>query len=676
MEVQLSDGGIRAADATGSVSVETERWRPGEGAGWPGPADEIVRGTTTALGFLPSHVFAERLDAEAAYEVHDVADSVPLPAGEYRVRVDGPLVVCLRFDGAAELRRDAGGVTVAFGRPTAVSLGFRSRDAAPPGTVTVPRTLDGVATALSWLSTGFRSTGLDRSAPEQRGRSPRVEYGEELGIPTSLRSKRAATGVRLHLPRELEYLVPAAPLAGYLGADVRLGASEPRLEHPGGERGLARLPGFQHEVSSLLRRTFLLDCLARERVRGEGLVGAAAALDRLELDPDELEGMRLGDRLDRYLDVDFEAVSDALPEWHLSMYVEPTYERVRTLPHLVSDLAYVFLPESEPLGGHERLARSLDDFYRSARDQVEVDAVKPVLGPGHIHGWLAEGVPIDVFKSVSEAYEHRDRRERRRRPGRRPLSVVAVLNDTEMIEEYANLRAAYGRTVGGRGVDVELRKRLSREELASVFESEHDLVHYIGHCEDAGLRCTDGHLAADDVRESNAETFLLNACGSYYEGVDLVRKGSVAGAVTFNKVLDRHAARVGTTFVRLLVNGFSIERALGLARRRIIMGKDYAVVGDGTHTIAESDGPAPADATLEDRRGGGFELTYRVHDARRFGGTYHPPVPGVDDAHLYGSERTVSLDATEVEEFLRTADIPVVYDGDIHWADELAAMLA
>jgi hypothetical protein len=675
MEVELSGGRIRAADATGSVTVRTERWRPGEGAGWPGPADELVRGTTSALGFLPSHVFAERLDGEGSYEIHDVTDSVALPSGAYRVRVDGPLVVCLRFDGAAELRRESGGFTVSFDRPTAVSLGFRSRAAAPPGTVTVPRTLDGVATALSWLSTGFRSTGLDRSAPEKRGRSPRVEYGDELGIPTSLRSKRSATGVSLHLPSELEYLLPAAPLAGYLGADVRLGASEPRLEHPGGERTLARLPGFQREAADLLRETFLLDCLARERVKDDRVVGPAAALDRLGLDADELDGMRLGERLERYLDVDFAAVSDELPEWHLAMYVEPTFERVRTLPHLVSDLASVFLPESEPLGGNERLARSLDDFYRGAHDHAEVDAVKPVLGPGHIHGWLAEGVPIDVFKSVSEAYEHRDRRARRRRPDRQPISVVAVLNDTGMVEEYADLRAAYGRTVGDYGVDVEVKKRLSRDELATVFESEHDLVHYIGHCEDAGLRCTDGHLAVRDVRESNAETFLLNACGSYYEGVDLVRKGSVAGAVTFNKVLDRHAARVGTTFVRLLVNGFSIERALGLARRRIIMGKDYAVVGDGTHTIADGDDPAPADARLEDATDGGFELTYRVHDARRFGATYHPPVPGVDDLHLYGSERTVDLDAAEVREFLRTADIPVVYDGDIHWADELAAAL-
>jgi hypothetical protein len=674
MEVALSDGGIRAADATGSVTVGTERWRPGEGAGWPGPADEFVRGTTTALEFLPSHVFAERLDGEGTYEVHDVTDSVTLPRGAYRVRVDCPLVVCLRFDGAAELRREAGGVTVAFDRPTAVSLGFRSRDAAPPGTVTVPRSVDGVATALSWLSTGFRSTGLDRSAPEQRGRPPRVEYGDEVGIPTSLRSRRSATGIELHLPRDLDYLVPAAPLAGYLGADVRVGADEPRLEHPGGERVLARLPGFQREASSLLRRTFLLDCLARERVGGDGVAGVAAALDRLALDADELDGMRLGERLDRYLDAEFDAVSEELPEWHLSMYVEPTFERVRTLPHLVSDLAFVFLPESEPLGGHERLARSLDDFYRGARNPAEVDAVKPVLGPGHIHGWLAEGVPIDVFKSVSEAYEHRDRPERRR-ADRRPISVVAVLNETEMVEEYADLRAAYGRTVGEHGVDVEVRKRLSRDELAGVFEAEHDLVHYIGHCDDAGLRCTDGHLAVDDVRVSNAETFLLNACGSYYEGVDLVRKGSVAGAVTFNKVLDRHAARVGTTFVRLLVNGFSIERALGLARRRIIMGKDYAVVGDGTHTIADGDASAPADATLERGPDGGFELSYRAHDARRFGDTYRPPVPGVDDTHLYGSERTVSLDASELREFLRTADIPVVYDGDIHWADDLATML-
>ena len=545
-------------------------------------------------------------------------------------------------------------------------------DGSPPS-VRVPPTAEGCATAVTHLSAALATTGPERSHPDCRGHPPLVEVRVgEPQVPDVVAEATPDTGIELRLPESLTHAVVGAPLAYYLGASVSVGASEPALVAPdaGVHEPLGTLPEFQGRVVDLLRRVFALDCLVRSRP-GEPVLAGRDRFDALNpataraADPDE--------RLALYLSVPAASIPGGLPDWHLATYTEPDGDTVRCLPYLCDDLSLLYTAEASEIDPQGLLTMALDDFFRAAdpyrRDDSvpSVDLLDPDLGAGELHAWLAEGVPLEAYSTSLAAFRNRVP------PDPDGLSVAVVLNDERMADERETVVDSYRKA--DRGVELTVEESLPAAELARLFEEQRDLVHYIGHCDDAGLRCTDGHLAVDDVRVSNAETFLLNACGSYYEGVDLVRKGSVAGAVTFNKVLDRHAARVGTTFVRLLVNGFSIERALGLARRRIIMGKDYAVVGDGTHTIADGDASAPADATLERGPDGGFELSYRAHDARRFGDTYRPPVPGVDDTHLYGSERTVSLDASELREFLRTADIPVVYDGDIHWADDLATML-
>jgi hypothetical protein len=253
---------------------------------------------------------------------------------------------------------------------------------------------------------------------------------------------------------------------------------------------------------------------------------------------------------------------------------------------------------------------------------------------------------------------------------------VAVLNDAEMSSEHDDAAEIYRRGTADLDIDVSVRKQLSRAELARVFEGTHDFVHYVGHCESDGLQCRDGTLSASELDRSGAETFFLNACGSYHEGIELVSRGSVAGAVTFEKVLDGHAARVGTTFVRLLVNGFSIERALGLARRRIIMGTDYAVVGDGTHRLSGASSGVPLVVELAPLVAGGYQVTFDASSPRVTGDVFTMPEPLDAEPHLFGAVSTVTLTAAEAEQFVRTVDLPVIFDGDIQWAAELAGQLA
>jgi hypothetical protein len=690
MEVRVREDAVRAVEGSATVEVGVEGWR-GDDEGTDGPAGEaVVEGSARALTGLRAPLSVVRLDGDSAHRrvVRAADDPHALPEGRYHVRADGPVSVWARLAGPAVVD-PADGVAVRFPDRTAVAVGFAAR----PPTVEMPRTYAGVAAGLSWLSLACDAEGPERSDPSARRRPPELAFREggdgvapahdadpELTVPPALRGRRPDTGIELRLPPELPALFTAAPLATYLGARVTLTRPEPTVETDGeapalfveGERhDFDPFPTFQTQVARLLRRTFALDCLVRGATDPSVDPVETSLLGRIGLDADALADASLADRVRAYLAAPFADVADELPEWHLSMYVTPEADNVATLPHLVRHLPYLFVPRAEPLGDRERLTRSLDDFYRAvSREAPDVGPVKPVLGPGRIHGWLASGVPIDVFKTVPQAYEHgaavADGHDDR-------ISVVAVLNDEGMVEEYADLDG--GTDHLATPVDLDVRTRLSTAELARTFEAETDLVHYVGHCDAAGLRCRDGFLDAASVDGCGAEVFFLNACGSYHEGLELVRRGSVAGAVTFNRVLDEHAARVGSTFVRLLTRGFSLERAMDLARRRIIMGKDYAVVGDGTHTLTDAGDRPPADATLERTDDGDYRFTWRVHDARRFG-EFHR-TPGVDGGRhrLSGNDETRVLDAGAVRAVLEAADVPVVYDGDIQWSDELARSL-
>lgn len=311
---------------------------------------------------------------------------------------------------------------------------------------------------------------------------------------------------------------------------------------------------------------------------------------------------------------------------------------------------------------------SPDPDVRSAGEVASVDVVKPELRGGRIHGWLAEGTPIDVFKCLPEAYQHRIDALDREGDG---IEIAVVRNDSEMDAEHADVADIY-RTRGGEvSIDVSVHERLSTAALGELFEDDYDFVHYIGHCETDGFRCPDGYLSASSLSRCGAQTFFLNACGSYEEGSELVRKGSVAGAVTFEKVLDSHAAKVGTMFARLVVHGYAIERALALARRRVIMGKDYAVVGDGTHVLAQTETVVGSQAELV-REDDGFSLTYGMFPPNGAGARSYVNLDHAPEPMLLGNEGTFELDADEVISFLRRGAFPVVYRGDIHWSSSLA----
>jgi hypothetical protein len=686
IEVKPTEQGVKAVDiGKNSITVGTESWLSTDSAAALGhPVDEVLSGEATRLSFPQMYAKVHHWDGDLVVEPNENPEPVDLDEGDYLLSVDGNVKAYVRFAGPATVDIPSyDEIALSFPSPTQVTIGFRSRIRSPRHTVTVPPTPEGAATALTYLSSAFETDSPDRTFPSMRGHPPRLAVGEEVSIPAAVRRGHEENGVRFRVPPSFDSIYPVAPLAHYLSATVTVeDRAAPLLETDALRHEFSEPPALAGEVATMLRRVFYLDCLARTSGPHESELAELNALDGVDLDLDRLYGAGVATRLEAYLDTATPDLEAAIPKWHLAMYVEPTGESLTQLPFLLHNLAAIYPAESEPLEQEERLSLSLDDFYRG-RGQVSgpppVDIIKPKLRDARMHGWLADGAPIDVFKSIAAAYENRfDYFER----SGDSISVVAVLNDSEMADEHVDAAEIYRKRSEGLDIDISVRERLTTDELAAVFEAEHDFVHYIGHCEADGLRCSDGNLSVTSLTESNTQVFFLNACGSFHEGIELIEKGSVAGAVTFNKVLDSQAARVGTAFARLLVHGFSIDHAMQLARRRIMMGKDYTVVGDGTHTLAQADFVTPSNAVLEDRGDDGFTLEYDVFSPALFGSSYqHSGL--LDSGRLFEDQRRtllgnptrLELTGDELDEFLGHTNTAVVYDGDIHWSSELRERL-
>jgi len=675
IEWEATDDGLRVADAEAvELLVRSETLSvEGPGSGVGRPVDVAVAVTARELRFPNSVVHALSLGHDRRQELDPAGNPLELSRAEYLLDVDAGIKTYLRFAGEATVERsdDFEHVVVSFPDRRRAVLGFRSRHELPAGRIVTPPEPAALASALTKLASALKTTGPDRSYPTLRGHPPLLAVGEEPSVPAGIDAECPETGIEIVVEPTLERLFVVAPLAYYLGATVRVGDHGPFVRAP--EMAVERPiepDAFDREVARLLRRCFFLDSL----VRNAGPYGTELAelsmLDALELDPEELYRASPPERLAAYLEVPHAAVEHRLPDWHLATYVDPEPTTVEAVPFLLDRMSLIFPARTTELEGRELIERSLADFYRPGAGEVaSVDIVKPELREGRLHGWLAGGVPIDVFNASPTAYHNRLERLRRHRES---ISIRVVVNDPEMGPEGEDVTETFHGRAEELPIELTVEEGLSTAELARALEDENEFLHFVGHCEVGGLRCPDGTLATSSLDRCGAETFFLNACGSFYEGRELIERGGVAGAVTVATVLDEHAVTVGTTFARLLVYGFSVERALGLARRRIMMGKDYTVVGDGTHSLT---GDLPTTVRLE-RFEGGFGLTLDCFSAGEAGRYYVPHVEGNHHSFLCGTESTFVVDRTALSEFLREIDAPVIYDGDLYWSTELSPAVA
>lgn len=681
IEVAVSDGRLEAVDVgKNEVGVTVDGWSEADsGPPLDRRVDAVRSGTTAGLRFPETAVSIER--DERSWTVFDGQSGSTDLEGAYVLKLELPVIVYVAGAGPARLVHSAsdGTIRLGFASPTTVTLGFRSRVRRPRETVTVTRSLAGAETAVRWLAAGVTSDSPDKSFPGMRAHPPAIAFGDRTEVPGAVRRQLSRSDVTISVPESLDALLVVAPLSYYLQAEVRTAPVDGvRLDAPtlDGPLHLGRAPPLECDVAALLQRVFFLDCLARCAGRYDMELREFDLLAELDLDAAALYEQPTAERLARYLRADYAAVSDRLPDWHLSVAVEPTLRSVRALPYLLERLSLVQLPDPRSVSRATLVAESVEASFASGSRLWDAsptyDLVRNRTRLGRLQGWLAPGTPADAFRATVAAFENRSNYDERVGAPRR---VVVVINDRAMLEERDAVERIYRSRSEELSMEVSVVESLTRVELADLLRSPVDFLHFIGHCDEAGLRCRDGSLSTATLEATRVETFFLNACGSFDEGLELVRRGSVAGAVTLANVLNPEASRVGMTFARLVMHGFSVSQALSLAGRQSLTNKFYSVVGDGTHRLAQGEDTYPAELTARRVSPAEIELRFEFPQLNTAGGLARPRLPPDAEYVLRGGSSTVVLDETAFVDFLASVSSPVVYEDEFHWSTELADRL-
>ena len=640
------------------------------------PVDSAVSITAEAV-VLPTVVTVCVRDSagEMVTEVGHL-DEGSVGAGRYVLEVGAQIKTYVEVDGPIEITATLLETRIEFDGPTELRIGAQSWHDRPAATVTTTADPHDVMAAVSTFGSALKTTSPERSFPSLRGHPPAVRLGDRLEVPDSIEVPE--TGITLELPPTRGAVYAAAPLAYYLGADVVAG-SEPRLVTDRGvEHSLTAPKSFEANVERTLKRLFVLDCVTRTEGLYEIDLRARNELEGyVDLEWARLYERPLAERVATYLEVPYALLEDVVPEWRLTVHVEPTGETVEQLPFVVDDLAVVRTADTpgaaQPGAGSAGAPTRNGALTRSAAE-ADADAETDAEEPGYVQprssnsleqAWIGDRIPVGASKLTAAAFRNRLDRE----TAEGDISITVVSNDSRMDEE----RDLVGDVYGDREnlpFDVRVRRGLSVEALRKEFRADRSFLHYIGHTERDGFECADGKLDASTLESTGVDAFLLNACNSYRQGLDLIEAGAVGGIVTLNDVLNDGAVRIGELIARLLNAGFPLRAALTIARGESVLGGQYIVVGDGGATVTQAPSRTPnvLDVTaLED----GFEVDIETYatDEAGLGSVFKPHI-GDNDEHFLSSGRiaTFSVSEDELSQFLGLEDVPVRNGGELTWS--------
>ncbi|PSP45874.1 hypothetical protein BRC63_00500 [Halobacteriales archaeon QH_10_70_21] len=595
------------------------------------------------------------------YTVRTGGDVDPSPADDDRFRY--PIDVAVAFS-TDRLEFSPTGAAFVHEADSSMSVDLFDRETFPAGTYTVEMSgplklyveVSGPCTVENKLN--VLTVEMD---PTLRGHPPAVAVGDEFSVPAGL---EAPTGpVHVEVPADLEYVLPVASLAYYLGARVEPG--EPAAVVVDGRRyPLDDGGGFERGVERTLKRTFFLDCLVRTVDKRETPLSERETLeDGLEVDLEALYGRPAAERFERYMEVPHGKVEGEFPNWGLTAHVQSSEPGIEALPFLANDLAVVRVYDDLPAGSNDE-QEALEDAG---------DVVRPPEADSIDQAWVGPGVPVGASKTIPEAYWNWQEREPADDDA---VEVAVVCNDEGMLEEGDTASEAYGSNLN-LPFEVTLHDDLDVESLRLVLESDLDYVHYVGHVNDDGFECADGTLDAETLDTVGVDIAFLNACRSYDQGYRLTERGAVGAVVTFDDVYEEGALRIGKTMARLLNRGFPLRRALSIARDRSIVGSQYLVLGDGNADIAQARGLIPWVTEVDSVGPDEYRLRITTHPARSAGmGSAFWPAIGEDSVFLAPKTLPpVEVSTDRLREYLDSGSFPVVVDGRFGWSRDLLSEL-
>lgn len=575
------------------------------------------------------------------------------PAGRYTLDVSAPIKLYLKVEGPFELTARTDSVTVTFPETRTISIGARSYHERPASTVTTTDRPVDIMAALSVLSSALKTTTCERSYPTLRGHPPLIESADSLDLAGL---SAPGTGVSIEVPAEFDSIYAVAPLAFYLGANVRP-KNRPRIVLPNFEYDLRAHGPLEDTVAAILRQVLFLDCIVRtEGLYQVDLYERSQVESELPFDPEAMYDRPLTDQIQAYLSVPYRTVEPLLPRWVLTAYVPSRPDSVSILPHIVNELGIVRTPRGR------RVTRTIGGTEQSF---VEPEVVSESVN----HAWFADGQPLGAAKAIPAAYQHKLERD----APSESIEIVLVCNDEAMASETAALDSVYGYRADF-PYDITSVTAASTDELRSVLSSTADFVHFIGEVQPEGIVCTDGTLDADDLDSVGVTSFMLSAPRSLEQSLSLVEQGAVGGVATIGGLTTDEIRNIGRGLAHLLNLGFPLAAAVELVRMHAKLGERYLVVGDGSLDIAQASG-IPMVCDIRKRSDGKYEFTLETYPTREYRmGTYHVPrISGQRDSFLMPGRLKKVFDRTEEElrSYVGSHPFPIRYQDRLRWNNTL-----
>lgn len=697
-----------------------------ESAPWCFPIDSATRLQTSQIT-VPTRLNVNIREPDSTI-VTTIADKSPDSADEqrfYTVELEGPPVkLYLAANSRVLVIPDDHSTEIIFPDTNTIYLGARTLHKQPARRLTTTTDPHDLMEVVSEFGAALKTTSCERSWSTLRGHPPLLTFGDRVEIPGG--SKRPQTGIYIEVPPEVERIFPVAPLAYYLGADVRPGPRPRIVTDSGFTFSLQGGDEFENLVAKVLKHVFTMDCLTRcEGYYPVDLYerNIAEETPSLNLDYGALYDAPITEQVETYLSVPFGDVAPLAPQWRVTADVPSDMEYAEVLPHLAVELAIIrgqspaaLRPRSTSPANNdnEEILDAMTDFCRTpaptttGADEIirggfgrettrgsreDTDSPfgarpsgsQPVSQDDVFHieeadsltqTYIGEGFPLGANKASRVSYE---RQLMLRNSARSHIRVTVVCNDGEMTDEIG-----VGDYYGDRDLfdfDVTIQKNLTRDKLRDVFESDTDLVHYIGHVDSRGLQSADGFLDVDTITDVNVSTFILNGCRSFRQGERLVNAGAVGGIVTLENVHNSVATEVGHNIARLLNAGWPLDGALKLVKDDALAGRNYIVVGDGSTEIVNPDTGVPLSVIIEPVDAETFRVKFNSFPTRSYhlGSIYNPLLTEDTTRYLVGGEMgplTVSVDC--LCEFFDVSTMPIQFVDEreqttatLRWTDDV-----
>nr|WP_256490513.1 hypothetical protein [Haladaptatus sp. AB643] len=684
----LGDPGIEIYDPIEKVRFELRTPRPVEPT--PADTDSFYYPIDSAVTIETDEIVSPVLASVTVYSGNGEFEQDFTPNSDTELSLDGrprylqinglSIVVYLSISSPVTIRKGKNSIRLSFDETTVVKVGARSFHESPQGTVTVTGSVQDTMRALSTFGSALKMTTPDRAHPTLRGHPPLLELGNEFHVPDSI--QRPDTDVQLELPLTHKKVFPAASLAYYLGAEVVPTTGTPQLVAGDFEYSLLSDCTYEETLHRLLRQVVFLDCV----VNTEGIV-KSDLYERNQVEPllnfdlAEMYERSLPEQLEAYLSVSYDTISEYVPTWPLTTDVMPISEHAAALPFLAYDLSQIRCAPVRSVEQTISQPQMLGDFYRAGFSKREPSAnteflrgtgdqtsTEKIVHPDPVEtieqAWVGDGFPLGANKLTVQSLK---RRFDYSAPTKSNISIRVVCNDTNMSGEIVDDLYDFRKLVE---YDVTIDYDCTVSELREIFETPTDLFHYIGHVDEGGFLCVDGHLDVQNLDNVAINAFFLNACSSYEQGMSLIEKGSIGGVVTLSDVPNTTATRVGQTFAGLLNAGFSLRTALSIARRESVSGYRYITLGNGSRLLVQPGGGVASLASITTMDENIYRVSVESYPNMlcQLGSTISVNVLGTRSRNLIPNNVSFeNVNDSLLRKYLDIQSGPVLVDGQIRW---------